>query len=92
MAKLGVSSGVRPTELGTISLVNSGSMCCRSAGPLWGHGGIRSIGTEQSDCNNTGVFECTTEVLYSNTPWILSCLDTFGHIGTDCINELIILY
>lgn len=29
-----VRSGVRLTELGTISLVNSGSMCCVSAGPL----------------------------------------------------------
>lgn len=35
VARLGVRSGVRPTELGTISLVNSGSMCWRSAGPLW---------------------------------------------------------
>ncbi len=35
VARLGVGSGVRPTELGTISLVNSGSMCWRSAGPLW---------------------------------------------------------
>lgn len=35
VARLGVGSGVRPTELGTISLVNSGSICWRSAGPLW---------------------------------------------------------
>lgn len=31
---LAVNSGVRLTELETISLVNSGSMCCVSAGPL----------------------------------------------------------
>lgn len=32
---LALNSGVRLTELGTISLVNSGSMCWVSAGPLW---------------------------------------------------------
>lgn len=32
---LALKSGVRLTELGTISLVNSGSICWVSAGPLW---------------------------------------------------------
>lgn len=32
---LGLNSGVWLTELGTISLVNSGSICWVSAGPLW---------------------------------------------------------
>lgn len=32
---LALNSGVRLTELGTISLVNSGSICWVSAGPFW---------------------------------------------------------
>lgn len=57
MVRLVPSSEVRPTELGTISLVNSGSMFWRSAGPLWGNEETRTwvSATEQETAALTSV-------------------------------------